>query len=56
MFHRLNLIVKELRNLGTGWIIRTSHQFLRNLSLRFDTLITIIVRRPKESDPYPSTR
>jgi hypothetical protein len=45
MFHRLNAIVNELRNLGhkiDGDDF--SHRFLRCLPSRFDTFVTIIVR------------
>jgi hypothetical protein len=45
MFHRLNVIINELRNLGDKVSDEDFfHQFLRCLSPRFDTLVTIIMR------------
>jgi hypothetical protein len=45
MFHRLNVILNELWNLGHKVDDEDfSHQFLRCLPCRFDTLVTIIVR------------
>ena len=45
MFHRLNVIVNEIRNLGHKVDDEDfSHWFLRRLPPRFDTLVTIIVR------------
>jgi hypothetical protein len=45
MFHRLNVIVNELRNLGHKVDYEDfSYRFLRCLPPRFDTLVTIIVR------------
>jgi hypothetical protein len=45
MFHRLNMIVNELRALGHKVYDEDfSHKFLRCLPSRFDTLVTIIVR------------
>jgi hypothetical protein len=45
MFHRLNVIVNELRNLGDKVDDEDfSHRFLRCLPPRFDTLVTIIMR------------
>ena len=44
MFHRLNVIVNELRNLGHKMDDEDFfHGFLRCLPPRFDTLVTIIV-------------
>jgi len=45
MFHRLNMIVYELRALGHKVDNEDfSHKFLRCLPSRFDTSVTIIVR------------
>ena len=45
MFHRLNMIVTELRALGHKVYDEDfSHKFLRCLPPRFDTLVTILAR------------
>ena len=45
MFHRLQVLVNDLKALGEEVKDKDfSHNFLRCLPLRFDTLVTILVR------------
>ena len=55
MFHRLQVLVNDLKTLGEVEDKDFSHKFLRCLPSRFDTLVTILVRSGLDTmTPKPS--
>ena len=54
MFHRLQVLVNDLKALGEVKDNDFSHKFLRCLPSRFGTLVTILVR--SDLDTKPSVR